>query len=297
MYQQSNFIPYRHKAFSFIEIAMVLLIVAFLMAGILNGTSLISDASVATAQKLTTNSEVNTMENLTLWLETSFTRSFESSNAKIENNTRIVQWKDISPIKPATKRFDLAQATQINQPQYKEDVTDGLPLIYFTNNNFLEFNQSAQNVVLADIFQQNQVTIFLICIFGNLSTGSKIINLGTNNVINFGYNGNKIEMKFADDTILETSDSFQQKKLLMLTGIRTNNNNIELYLNGNLRRIAAASSIISDNNFGLTANMRIRVGENFTGWLGEVLIFNKALTSKERIKVEQYLIKKWKIKN
>ncbi|NBR95803.1 MAG: type II secretion system protein, partial [Proteobacteria bacterium] len=67
----------KHRAFSIVEIAIVLLIVSLLMAGILNGTSLISDASVATAQKLTTNSEVNTIESLSLWLESSFASSVE----------------------------------------------------------------------------------------------------------------------------------------------------------------------------------------------------------------------------
>ena len=42
--------------------------------------------------------------------------------------------------------------------------------------------------------------------------------------------------------------------------------------------------------------MRIRVGENFIGWLGEILVFNTALGNKERLQVEQYLLTKWKIK-
>ena len=285
----------KHRAFSIVEIAIVLLIVSLLMAGILNGTSLISDASVATAQKLTTNSEVNTMESLTLWLETSFASSVESSG-KIENNARILRWKDISPLKPVTKRLDLQQATQANQPQYKEDVINGLPLLYFSGNstNFLEFtNGASQNVVLADIFQQNQATIFLVYMFDSSSAGRKIVSFGVNDVVNFGYNASKIEMRF-NNNATEGNNSLQQKKLQILTGIKTASN-IFLYLNGNIRGTVSDSSAISDDNFGIASNMRIRVGENFKGWLGEVLVFNKSLTEKERIKVEQYLLKKWRI--
>ncbi len=287
----------KHRAFSIVEIAIVLLIVSLLMAGILNGTSLISDASVATAQKLTTNSEVNTIESLSLWLESSFASSVESSG-KIENNAKIMRWKDISPLKPVTKKFDLKQTNQANQPQYKEDVINGLPLLYFagSSTNFLEFiNEVNQNLVLADVFLQNQATIFVVAMFENSSAGNSIISFGTNDVVNFGYNANKIEMKFNNTTATASRDSFQQKQLQILTGVKTANN-IMLYLNGNLLHTASDTSAIGDGDFGIASNMRIRIGANFKGWLGEVLVFNKSLADKERIKVEQYLLKKWRIK-
>ena len=286
----------KHRAFSIVEIAIVLLIVSLLMAGILNGTSLISDASVATAQKLTTNSEVNTIESLSLWLESSFASSVESSG-KIENNAKIIRWKDISPLKPVTKKFDLKQTNQANQPQYKEDVINGLPLLYFAGSgaNFLEFtNEANQNLVLADVFLQNQATIFVVAMFDNSSAGNSIISFGTNDVVNFGYNSTKMTMKF-NNTATASQDSFQQKQLQMLTGVKKADN-IMLYLNGNLRGTASNTSAIGDDDFGIANNMRIRIDENFKGWLGEVLVFNKSLADKERIKVEQYLLKKWRIK-
>ena len=286
----------KHRAFSIVEIAIVLLIVSLLMAGILNGTSLISDASVATAQKLTTNSEVNTIESLSLWLESSFASSVESSG-KIENNAKIIRWKDISPLKPVTKKFDLKQTNQANQPQYKEDVINGLPLLYFagSSTNFLEFtNEVNQNLVLADVFLQNQATIFVVVMFDNSSAGNSIISFGTNDVVNFGYNSTNMTMKF-NNTATASRNSFQQKQLQMLTGVKTANN-IMLYLNGNLLHTASDNSAIGDGDFGIASNMRIRIGANFKGWLGEVLVFNHSLADKERIKVEQYLLKKWRIK-
>jgi type II secretory pathway pseudopilin PulG len=289
----------RNRAFSIVEIAIVLLIVSLLMAGILNGTSLISDASVATAQKLTTNSEVNTIESLSLWLESSFASSFQAEKDKIENDAKIMRWKDISPLKPVIKKFDLQQGTSANRPQYKEDVINGLPLLYFSGSgtNFLEFtNTTDQNIVLADVFLQNQATIFMVAMFDNSSAGNSIISFGTNDVLNFGYNSTAMTMKFATATPAQSSNqTFRQKQLQMLAGIKTDNN-ISFYLNGNLLDNASYTSIISDDDFGTANNMRIRIGANFKGWLGEVLVFNKALTDKERIKVEQYLLKKWKIK-
>ncbi len=286
----------KNKAFSIIEISIVILIVALLMAGILNGTSLIGDANLATAQKLTTNSDVSNMESLTLWLETSFSQSLEAqNNAKVENNVNVATWKDISPLKPVTKRFNLVQLTVANRPEYKENVTEGLSMIYFkgSSNNFLEF--TSQNIVLADVLQNNQATIFAVYRFDKSATGRKLISFGTQDAVNFGYNNNKIEIKFATNTLTESSDSLKREKLQMLTAVK-NASNISLYLNGNRQATSTtASSSISDDDFGNVGNMRIRVGENFLGWLGEILVFNKALNNKERLQVEQYLLKKWKI--
>ena len=130
--------------------------------------------------------------------------------------------------------------------------------------------------------------------FDNSSAGNSIISFGTNDVVNFGYNSTKMTMKF-NNTATASQDSFQQKQLQMLTGVKKADN-IMLYLNGNLRGTASNTSEIGDDDFGIANNMRIRIDENFKGWLGEVLVFNKSLADKERIKVEQYLLKKWRIK-
>ena len=286
----------KNTAFSIVEISVVILIISLLLAGILNGTSLIGDASIATAQKLTTNSDVNTMESLTLWLETSFTSSLEAQgNKKVENDIKINRWKDISPLKSPTKRFDFIKTVSTNQPTYKEDVIDGLPMLYFTTANNLEFNNPQnRNLSLADLMQNNQATIFIVCMFDKSASGAKLINF--NNVVDFGYNANKIEMKFDSNNLIEYADSLKQETLQMISAVK-NTSNIEFYLNGNFRSNASSSATIADTNFSsnFSSTNKITVG-GFKGWLGEILVFNTALAAKERQQVEQYLIKKWKIK-
>ena len=286
----------KNTAFSIVEISVVILIISLLLAGILNGTSLIGDASVATAQKLTTNADVNNMESLTLWLETSFTSSLEAQgNKKVENDIKINKWKDNSPLKSPTKRFDFTQTASANQPTYKEDVIDGLPMLYFTTANNLEFsNPQNQNLSLADLMQNNQATIFIVCMFDKSASGAKLINF--NNVVDFGYNANKIEMKFDSNNLIESVDSLKQETLQMISAIK-NIGKIEFYLNGNLRSNISSSATIVDTNFSsnFSSTNKITVG-GFKGWLGEILVFNTALATKERQQVEQYLTKKWKIK-
>lgn len=286
----------KNTAFSIVEISVVILIISLLLAGILNGTSLIGDASIATAQKLTTNADVNNMESLTLWLETSFTSSLEAQgNKKVENDIKINRWKDNSPLKSPTKRFDFIQTASTNQPTYKEDVIDGLPMLYFTTANNLEFNNPQnRNLSLADLMQNNQATIFIVCMFDKSASGAKLINF--NNVVDFGYNANKIEMKFDSNNLIESADSLKQETLQMISAVK-NTSNIEFYLNGNFRSNISSSATIADTNFSsnFSSTNKITVG-GFKGWLGEILVFNTALATKERQQVEQYLIKKWKIK-
>jgi len=286
----------KNTAFSIVEISVVILIISLLLAGILNGTSLIGDASVATAQKLTTNADVNNMESLTLWLETSFTSSLEAQgNKKVENDIKINRWKDNSPLKSPTKRFDFIQTVPNNQPTYKENVIDGLPMLYFTTTNSLEFsNPQNQNLSLADLMQNNQATIFIVCMFDKSASGAKLINF--NNVVNFGYNANKIEMIFDGNNLIESADSLKTETLQMISAVK-NTSNIEFYLNGNFRSNASSIATIADTNFSSNFSIanQITVG-GFKGCLGEILVFNTALAPKERQQVEQYLIKKWKIK-
>jgi len=286
----------KNTAFSIVEISVVILIISLLLAGILNGTSLIGDASVATAQKLTTNADVNTMESLTLWLETSFASSLEAQgNKKVENDITINRWKDNSPLKSPTKRFDFIQTVPNNQPTYKENVIDGLPMLYFTTTNSLEFsNPQNQNLSLADLMQNNQATIFIVFMFDKSASGAKLINFGS--VVNFGYNANKIEMTFDGNNLIESTNSLKQETLQMISAVK-NPSNIDFYLNGNFRSNTSSSATIADTNFSsnFSSANQITVG-GFKGWLGEILVFNTALATKERQQVEQYLIKKWKIK-
>ena len=58
------------KAFSLIEISMVILVIGILIAGISKGIDMVYDMRLATARALTDKAPMFGMENLELWLET-----------------------------------------------------------------------------------------------------------------------------------------------------------------------------------------------------------------------------------
>ena len=126
------------KAFSLIEISIVILVVGILIAGISKGLDLVNDMRIATARALTDKAPMFGMENLELWLETTSENSLATGTTSFTNvknplnNDRIGRWNDINPtlIDPNYKNH--AVQGDINfQPLYVQDGINGLPALLF----------------------------------------------------------------------------------------------------------------------------------------------------------------------
>ena len=65
----------RLKAFSLIELSIVILIIGILVAGVTSSSRLITRMKVVTAQNLTRNSPVSSIKDLAMWYETSLDES------------------------------------------------------------------------------------------------------------------------------------------------------------------------------------------------------------------------------
>ena len=61
---------FHKKAFSLVELSMVILIVGILIAGVSQGIDLYQDSRLATARSLTKNSRVGRIPDLVSWYET-----------------------------------------------------------------------------------------------------------------------------------------------------------------------------------------------------------------------------------
>lgn len=65
-----------NKAFSLIELSIVILIIGVLIAGVTSASSVIYNSRVAAARHLTKSAPVNGIKDLVLWLETVSSESF-----------------------------------------------------------------------------------------------------------------------------------------------------------------------------------------------------------------------------
>jgi prepilin-type N-terminal cleavage/methylation domain-containing protein len=106
-----------HKAFSLIEISMVILVIGILIAGISNGVDLYDDYRLKVAQNLTKNSRVSRIPDLELWFETTGENSLAMGTATFTDKPNPVdldsigRWNNINPnILPSA----LNHATQNN---------------------------------------------------------------------------------------------------------------------------------------------------------------------------------------
>ena len=103
------------KAFSLIELSIVLLIIGLLVAGITQSSRLVQKFRIRTAQTLTESSPVNGIRNLVAWYETTSQASFDST---IDNGVAVSSWYDISP---SVNKSNATQTTAANRPVYTEN--------------------------------------------------------------------------------------------------------------------------------------------------------------------------------
>lgn len=108
------------KAFSLIEISMVILVIGILIAGISQGIDLYDDYRLNSAQNLTKNSQVNRIPDLEMWLETTSENSLATGTSTFTDNPNPVdqdsigRWNNINPNILPTARNHATQATSTN---------------------------------------------------------------------------------------------------------------------------------------------------------------------------------------
>jgi len=118
------------KAFSLIELSIVILIIGILIAGVTQGSRLITQMRLNTARTLTNSSPVASIKDLVFWFEPTLEESFLSSQA--EDQLQISQWNDINP-QSIKKYFALKTASA--HVTYEDNAINSLPGVRFNGAN------------------------------------------------------------------------------------------------------------------------------------------------------------------
>ncbi len=317
-----------HKAFSLIEISMVILVIGILIAGISQGIDLYDDYRLTSARNLTKNSLVNRVPDLEMWLETTLENSLATGTSTFTDKPNpidqdsIGRWNNINPnILPSARNH----ATQTNptplvdnQPKYIRKGMNGLPALLFDGTN--DFIASETKFII------NNFTIFVV---GLPSPNTSCVNngsattLGTtgqryiiypqhgevifpsNNAAGAGISlctnfvsGFEHANSYMPYSVSNTINSISINKPIQIT-LKYNERFPNLYLNSTYSFNGRLSSknVFPSLTFG--GGRMSGYGENygyFQGHIAEIIIYSRALNDKERQGVEAYLAKKWGIK-
>ena len=294
----------KHKAFSFLELSLVILIMGLLIAAIASGVDLVNDAKLSHARALTQNSPVNTIPGLALWLDTTSERSF--SEAESEEGKTVSKWNDISSEASASSYLSNDSATASDLPVYKERCIDGLPCLYFngtagsTLTSPRSLGISTKYISLFFVFtgSENTTSTYSSQIFDSSLDESWAAGVGkfafttTQPSMYFYYKLSNSSSYGIQGTRCETNAILQSKEKYIYSLIDDYTSPISHYINGGL----ASNSGTGNDGEMLKSLGKVGVGTaSFQGNIGEIIIFTKALSDADRKSVEKYLSQKWGI--
>ncbi len=291
------------KAFSLIELSVVILIIGILIAGVTQSSRLIKEFKLSGARNLTESSPVNSIKDLALWLDTTSTKSFLESEA--EDGGLISTWNNIST--QTTSHISFVQDNSTNRPAYDESSINSLPTLKFNGTSsyfekdYLSILNPQEFTVFAVIDTQSLQsygTVFssrsaagddlrgYMLYFHPVTSAAapSSINLWTGDGATWGEEG-------YDKIDAQTNQTYLTTHIKKATSIT-------VYNSGTL----VGSHARNDYSANITQNFRIGAGRNestptffLNGHIGELIIFGRALKNEERQSVEKYLGKKWGI--
>jgi prepilin-type N-terminal cleavage/methylation domain-containing protein len=287
------------SAFSLIELSIVILIIGILVAGVTQGSRLISQFRLSSARAITQSSPVTSIKDLTIWLESTSEQSFD--DAQTEDGTRITNWYDLN-----TQISQKSNAAPVSVgPTYKANCINGLPCLQFNGSSeFLNITQTQGAVSDASIF----LVINNLVLPTGLNNQSVIsaynaTGAATSNLRVYTYLGGTGGLGFTHGSVGGGyGSSLTVNNNTIVNAIERSGSEIIAFsvLNGVFDIRSSSSSYTAK-----TLNSGISIGahyngtagsEFFNGYIAEVIVFSRGLKASEAADVNAYLSKKWAIK-
>lgn len=269
------------SAFSLIEISVVLLIIGILIAGIFTGQVLVTKFRLATSQSLTKSSPVHSIKNSALWLETSLDDSFNDSESNDESSLSTWYEQRVSDNKVTLTAVS-------DGPTYSNSI-NYVRAVKFANSGYFTFDGSFLN--------STDYTIFVLekresSSSGNYFLGDSSVTT-SNQTLLLGYSssGQVTHSQGGTNSYASLVSSYSESSgsPRIFTFVQDSTDGKKTYVNGIL---AATSS----NTTQLSGISTLSLGKGYTGQIGELIIFTRALKSSEIESIEDYLGKKWNSK-
>lgn len=220
---------------------------------------------------------------LRLWLDA---QDYDTFFPDID--TAISEWRDKSPY-----AHDLEQSTGVNQPTHTL-VSSGRSVVTFDSNEFL----TSEKLFGSDIFGSDQATFFFV-----LADPSSTLNdtffewNNTNHYVRFDMLASNIpRVTFTDaSSFAGVNNGTAITSLSLITAIKDNGTNtlsLTTY-GGNTGNSANSAELDLNNALTLVLGSDASFTNGWSGTIGEVIVYNRALSTTEQQDIQQYLIDKW----
>lgn len=271
------------SAFSLIEVSAVILIIGILIAGVIGASVLVKKFKIAAAQSLTKSSPIAGITENTLWLESSLESSFKDTESS--NGDYVTTWYD-----------------QKSYPNKASIVAVGTGPTYSNTINYIhavKFNGSNTNYLQVSDARFLNNTDYTIMVLEKRQSATAGYFIGdssvptANQTLLLGYSADAAishsQGTGNDYTSNISTYSSSSDTPRVFTFVSDSTNGKKTYINGILA--AQSSDTTKLNNITTLA-----IGKGYTGEIGEIAIFTRALKAEERKAAEDYLGKKYSTK-
>jgi prepilin-type N-terminal cleavage/methylation domain-containing protein len=279
------------KAFSLIELSIVILIIGIIIASIIGGKKLVNLSNLSKARALTNSSPIAGIEDLALWLDTTSKNSFISGEGL--DGQVITTWNDINPQRTIKNNLTASGSAR---PTYLSSGLNGLPAIRFDG-----VDDYLQNTSI-DLLIRNQVSIFMVGNYVSGSAGGCVFisqQTDNNNRVSLQTNGVGETLRFDmpnDTTGKLIGNSSLTNKNFIFGAIKTDTTE-SVYVNSLSTDVTSIANALSATQFSGPLYISSFNGSLYICGmsLGEVIVFNRGLSNFEFQEVMKYLSKKWTI--
>jgi prepilin-type N-terminal cleavage/methylation domain-containing protein len=312
----------KNKAFSLVELSVVILVIGILIAGVTQSGRLIRQMKLSTARSVTSSSDVASIRDITAWFETSNEGIFTNVNdvVDVENNNEIKSWKDINPQKSLPDRPLLTNSATGKMPKYVVNGINGIPAMYFDGDDYIE----TTNIPTLPLISGDK-TFSMFAVFRpdkeSLETKRIVTQIGNGTTLSndyasigfIGSTGSKGKAGFIlnsatannwqKNTVLVEQNDYMVGALADFTPTTQTIDSVKLFVN-NQEALASAdiatmntypSLSVASAKFVIGGSAAATVGDNFKGMIAEVIVFDRKLKDEEVKSVMGYLRKKYNI--
>lgn len=278
--------PTIRKAFTLVELGIVLVIMAILIAGVMEGASMISASKMLGARSHTAKSSVSKINGLVAWYETSLQDSFVESETS--QATQLSQWNDIGPSLNTSKNNNLTK-TATSNVLYEEDGINSITSVK------LDAETTDSKITLASFYQNSlaQSTVFIVFSpLGLIPTQETLLDSDTSgSTAKISINAASVVIDAG--TALSGSTTVTSSESYILCA-SFNSTLSSIYFNDADTKLGSGDAGTNSLS-GLTIGSNKSGTERFNGLISEVIVYDNIVGLQDRRDIFRYLADKYDV--